>query len=210
MDLNDPNLDPATQQEFQTRERQRLQAAKTKREEAQQPTEQADAKITSMIETFGQLDLDERGWDFRGTSSGAVFVGRMREHFGGLLEADRQDMFLPRPSKIPGLTRLDSTSGASPGDANYKNVYNLPPQTRAHKLSICAVTCATALLRIVHVPSYFEKLKALYNKSPDSFDTEDNRFLGLVYAVLAVGSMYDIVGEDDTVEVTYKGAFDEG
>ncbi|PSS03870.1 fungal-specific transcription factor domain-domain-containing protein [Coniella lustricola] len=209
VDLNDPNLDPATQQEFQTRERQRLQATKSNREEMQQP-EQTEAKITSMIETFGQLDLDECGWDFRGTSSGAVFVKRMTEHLGGLLEADRHETFLPRPDKIPGLTKLDTTAGASPGDANYKNVYDLPPQVRAHKLSTCAVTCATALLRIVHVPSYFEKLEAIYCKSPNSFDTEDNRFLGLFYAVLAVGSMYDIVGEDDAVEVTYQRAFDEG
>ncbi|KAF3770089.1 hypothetical protein M406DRAFT_284629 [Cryphonectria parasitica EP155] len=212
VDLNDPELDPLTQQEFQNRERQKLQASKSKRQETKM-IEQDDAQITSMIETIGQLDLDERGWDFRGTSSGAVFLGRMKEHLGGLLGYDSQNTFLPRPSRIPGLTKLDSplsAAGSSPGDVNVTNVYDLPPQSRARRLSSCALTCATALLRIVHVPSFLEKLGMIYEKPAETFDTEDNRFLGLFYAVLAVGSMCNITEEDIDGNKTYKHAFEEG
>lgn len=213
VDLNDPNLDPAVQQEFQNRERQRIQAAKQKRDEAHQIVDQNEARITSMIETIGQLDLDEGGgWDFRGTSSGAVFLKRMKEHFGGLLGDDPTLPFLPRPSHIPGLTKLDSpgsTTSSSHGDDLF-NVYDLPSKERARHLSSCALTCATALLRIVHVPSFSIKLESIYDKSPLEFDVDDNRFLALLYAVMAVGAMYNIAEEDSDDKSSYKEAAAEG
>lgn len=214
IDLNDPNLDPTTQQEFQSRERQRLQAVKVKREQEAQKAEQNETRITSMIETIGQLDLDERGgWDFRGTSSGAVFLRRMTEHFGGVLGYDHPPPFLPRPSKIPGLLNLDSprsTVGLSPGDAEMSHVFDLPPKQRARQLIDCALTCATALLRIVHVPSFFERFEVVYSKPVDKFDLEDRRFLGLVYSVMAVGAMYNIAEEDPDNQVSYTEAAEEG
>lgn len=213
VDLNDPSLDPTMQQEFQNRERQRLQATKSKREEAQK-AEHDEARIQSMIETIGQLDLDGRGgWDFRGTSSGAVFLRRMKEHFGGLLGYDYSTTFLPRPSQVPGLLNLDSpgsTAGSSPEESDILNVYNLPPKERAHQLSSCALTCATALLRIVHVPTFFEKFEVIYDKPTEEFDVEDKRFLGLLYSVMAVGSMYIIAEEDVENPVSYKEAVEEG
>lgn len=215
VDLNDPHLDPAVQQEFQNRERQRIQAAKQKRDEAHQAVAQDDARITSMIETIGQLDLDEGGgWDFRGTSSGAVFLRRMKEHFGGLLGNDQTMPFLPRPSHIPGLLKLDSpgsiASPSSPGDADFFNVYDLPSKERAMQLSSRALTCATTLLRIVHMPSFSKNMEGIYSKSSVDFGTNDNRFLALFYAVMAVGAMYNITEEDSADQGSYKEAAAEG
>lgn len=213
VNLDDPNLDPAVQQEFKNRERIRLQAVKTKREEVEK-AEQNDAQIMSMIETLGQLHLDERGgWDFRGTSSGAVFLGRMKEHFGGLLGYDYQTTFLPHPSRIPlGLKPGSplSTSTATPPSDTYPNVYDLPPKERARQLCHFALTCATALLRIVHLPSFFTKFNEMYEKPAETFDADDNRFLGLVYAVMAVGAMYNIVDDNVESQVHYKEAAEEG
>lgn len=214
MNLDDPSLDPAVQQEFKNRERARLQAAKLKREEAQK-AEQNDAQIISMIETIGQLDLDERGgWDFRGTSSGAVFLRRMKDHFGGLLGYDAQTAFLPRAHKNAGLLKLDSpqsTSISTPSsDAYAHHVYDLPPKERARQLCHSALTCATVLLRIVHLPSFFEKFDEVFQKPAEAFDVDDNRFLGLVYAVMAVGSMYNTAEEDVGNSVNYKQAAEEG
>lgn len=214
VNLDDPNLDPGIQQEFKTRERARLQAAKTKREEALKAG-QHDAQIMSMIETIGQLDLDERGgWDFRGTSSGAVFLKRMKDHFGGLLGYDTQTAFLPRPFKNAGLLKLDSpqsTSISSPSsDAYSHHVYALPPKERARQLCYSALTCATALLRIVHLPSFFEQFEDVFEKPTETFDTDDNRFLGLVYAVMAVGSMYNNAEADADNSVSYRQAAEEG
>lgn len=39
---------------------------------------------------------------------------------------------------------------------------------------------------------------------------EDNRFLGLLYAILAVGCMYNIAEEDIDNQVNYKEATEEG
>lgn len=213
VDLNDSNLDPSVQQEFQTRERQRLHAAKVRQEEAKK-TQQKEAQIMSMIETIGQLDLTEGGgWDFRGTSSGAVFLRRMKDHFRGLLGYDYQTTFLPRPNRVPGLLKLDSpqpTSASTPSDSKYTVVYDLPPRERARQLSYCALDCGTALLRIVHNPSFFERFDILYDKPAESYDVEDNRFLGLLYAVMAVGCMYNIAEEDTDNRVNYKEATEEG
>lgn len=214
MDLDDPNLDPAIQQEFKNRESARLQAAKAKREDVQK-SEQNDTQIISMIETIGQLDLDERGgWDFRGTSSGAVFLRRMKDHFGGLLGSDTQTAFLPRVSKNAGLLKLDSpqsTSISTPSSDTYSHhVYNLPPKERARQLCDSALTCATALLRIVHLPSFFERFDSFFNKPTEAFDVDDDRFLGLLYAVMAVGSMYNTAEEDAENSVDYKQAAEEG
>lgn len=213
VDLNDPNLDPAVQQEFQSRERQRLQATKARQENAKE-AEQQTAQIMSMIETLGQLDLTEGGgWDFRGTSSGAVFLRRMKDHFRGLLGYDYQTTFLPRPAQVPGLLKLDSpqsTSASTPNDSRTSNVYDLPPKERARQLSYCALSCATALLRIVHIPSFFEKFEELYQQPADTFETEDKRFLGLLYAVMAVGCMYNIAEEDIDHQVNYSEATEEG
>lgn len=213
VDLNDPNLDPAVQQEFQNRERQRLQAVKVRQVEARK-TEQNDAQIMSMIETIGQLDLtDGGGWDFRGTSSGAVFLRRMKDHFRGLLGYDYQTTFLPRPSHVPGLLKLDSphsTSASTSSDLNSSHVYGLPPKERALQLSYCALNCATVLLRIVHIPSFFEYFERLYEKPAKSFDLDDKRFLGLLYAIMAVGCMYNISEQDIDSQVSYNAATVEG
>lgn len=209
--MNDPNLDPSVRQEFQNRERQRLQTTKFRQDTKNEPK---DAQIMSMIETLGQLDLTEGGgWDFRGTSSGAVFLRRMKDHFRGLLGHDYTTTFLPRPSQIPGLLKLDlplSTSASMPLQSRFPSVYELPPKERARQLSYCALNCATVLLRIVHIPSFFENFEKLYDKPTESFGTEDNRFLGLLYAVMAVGCIYNIAEEVADNQVNYKEATEEG
>lgn len=214
VDLSDPTLDPAIQHEFQSRERQRAQAVKNRREQEKKAEQEEDARITSMIETIGQLELDEGGgWDFRGASSGAVFLRRMKENFGGLLGNDYQTTFLPRPSKVPGLLHLDppsSSAGNSAGGAMPHDIYDLPPKDRAHQLSSCALTCATALLRIVHIPTFFEKFEVIYGKPSPDFDDDDRKFLALFYAVLAVGCVYNIGEEDAGNQLDYKLATEEG
>lgn len=215
VDLNDPSLDPATQQEFKNRERQRQQALKAKREEAAQNIDTHEAQITSMIGTVGQLELDDcGGWDYRGTSSGIVFLRSMKDRLGGLLGHDLSSIFLPRSaSHIPGLLSLDSpgsTTGSSPGDASHLGVYDLPPKERAHELCTCALTCATALLRIVHIPTFFEKLEVVYSKRVEDFGVDDRRFLGLLYAVMAVGEMYNIAEEEGDGQTHYRGAVETG
>lgn len=213
VDLADPNLDPAIQQEFRNREQSRAHAAKLRSEMAKQ-SQNEDPKITSMIETIGQLDLSDQGeWNFHGNSSGAVFLRRMKQHFRGLLGSDYRTPFLPRPLRTPGLFGLDSprSNSSSPWDVSaLPNIYDLPPVEKARKLCYYSLTCATCLLRIVHVPTFYDMFERVYEMPPERFGMAENRFLGLLYSVLALGCMYNTSGDDQSQPVNYRAAMEEG
>jgi hypothetical protein len=186
------------------------EAEAVKEQESQESQESQDAQIMSMIETVGQLDLDEGGeWDFHGISSGAVFLRRMKEHFQGLLGNDYRIPFLPRP---PGGMPAGMFSLGSPSDSSSSaDIYDLPPQDKVRMLCYYALNCATCLLRVVHHPSFYESLDKLYETPQDSWGSEEHRFLGLLYSVMALGSMYNI-SEDNpaTPPITHKLALQEG
>ena len=226
VDLSDPGLDPVVQQEFRNREQNRTRAA---REVAQEPqTEPAqDAKIRSMIETIGQLEIGEDDqWDFYGISSGAVFLRRMKENFQGLLGHDYRDYRLPflnRPPRPPGIFSLDSprydttkhdsprSTADSPSEApNLPSIYDLPPREKVDHLVFYALDCATCLMRIVHRPSFDEMLDRVYDTPSHSWGPAETRFLGLLYAAIALGCMYDNSddGADDAPS-SYKTATEE-
>ncbi|KAK4214513.1 putative transcriptional regulatory protein [Rhypophila decipiens] len=230
VDLTDPDLDPAVQQEFRTREQARAKAARLKAEQELSATtstsqdQHSDPQIMSMIETIGQLELNEGGeWDFHGISSGAVFLRRMKEHFSGILGNDYRIPFLPRPSKSAGMFTLDSprssaanspwdtSNPASSSNVSTPNIYDLPPQEKVRTLCYYTLNCATCVLRLVHIPTFYETLNRLYEKPQDSWGNEEHRFLGLLYSVMALGCMYN-VSEDDPSgpPISYKSALEEG
>lgn len=216
VDLADPSLDSAVQQEFRNREKARARAMSLKAEAAaERHDDSRDAQIKSMIESIGQLDLKESGeWDFHGISSGAVFLRRMKEHFQTLLGNEYRIPFLPRPALPSGLFSLDSprSSAGSPWDSpSVSTIYNLPPLDRVHTLCYYSLDCATCLFRVVHQPTFYEMLDKLYATAQESWGNEEHRFLGLLYSVLALGCVYN-VSQDDASEspVTYKSAVEEG
>jgi hypothetical protein len=202
VDLADPNLDPMVQQEFHNRTQARARAAAagndpTPRNEAQ------DAQIKSMVGTLGQLDLSDAGeWDFHGISSGRVFLRRMREHFG--FGADNRTPIVPKPPRSRGMFQLDSASSplGNAREGSPVKLYELPPRETVKKLCYYSLNCATCLLRIVHIPSFYERLDKLYDNPSESYDGEDRRFFGLLYAVLALGCMYDYSDESNTFGYT--------
>ncbi|KAB5570709.1 fungal-specific transcription factor domain-containing protein [Coniochaeta sp. 2T2.1] len=216
VNLADPGLDPTVQQEFHNRDKARTQAAKLKREAMQRAaTEAQDPQLQSMIETIGQLDLSEDGeWDFHGTSSGAVFLRRMKQHFRGLLGNDYRTPFLPRPLNRPqGMFSIESprSSSSSPWDvASMPNLYDLPDKEKARTLCYYSLNCATCLMRVVHIPWFYEMFEKVYELPPEGFGNEERRFLGLLYSVLALGCMYNVSADDPSRPVTYKTAMEEG
>ncbi|KAL7626571.1 Gypsy retrotransposon integrase-like protein 1 [Parahypoxylon ruwenzoriense] len=212
VDLNDPSLDPAVQQEFRMREQARLRAVAAKGK--QTSSSSLDAQLHSMIETVGQLDLDERGdYDFHGNSSGSVFFKRMKEHFRSLLGRDYQIPFLPRPPRPAAVAALDSpprtSSSSRIPQTNAPGIYDLPPKERALSLCSESLNNATCLLRIVHIPSFYKMLDSLYEKSADTLKKEDKRSLALAYSVMALGCMYNIPEDDSAETPPYKIAIDE-
>lgn len=211
VDLADPNLDPAIQQEFRNREHARNQAAKAR----QPPPSEADTNDThlmSMIDSIGQLDIDDKGgWDFHGISSGAVFLRRMKEHFRGMLGPVTKVPFLPRSDRPAGLMNLDSP--ASAGDSPFTQLSNcpeLPPKDVARNLCYYSISCATCLVRIVHVPTFYDRFEKLYDKSLENLSKDDTHFLGLVYAVMALGCMYNNLDDQSSEKMAYNQATEEG
>lgn len=89
-------------------------------------------------------------------------------------------------------------------------MYELPPKDVAQNLCYFSLNCATCLLRIVHIPSFNDMVEKLYEKQPENLGPEDHRALGLLNAVMALGSMY--TGSDDagSQQVHYKAAIEKG
>ncbi|KAI1082185.1 hypothetical protein F5B20DRAFT_578400 [Whalleya microplaca] len=212
VDLNDPNLDPLVQQEFRMREQARLKTVTAKGKQSSSSSS-VDAQLQSMIENVGQLDLDEKGdYDFHGNSSGSVFFKRMKEHFRSLLGRDYQIPFLPRPPRPAGMLHLDSSrpSSSSRTQSNgVPEVYNLPPKDRALALCAESLNNATCLLRIVHLPSFYQMLDSLYEKPVNGKGKEDKRKLALAFSVMALGSMYDVPEGKGLETPPYKISMEE-
>jgi len=174
-----------------------------------------DAHLRSMIESTGQLDLDERGdWDFHGGSSGAVFLRRMREQFGGLLGGDAKAPFLPRPPRMPRpkLSFDSPRSMDSPFETGLPNTSDLPSKESALLLCHCALNRACSLLRFVHGPTFYEMFDRIYETPVENFTNDENRFLPLLYVVLSLGCMFtDHLQEmQHAEEVDYKAGIDQG
>lgn len=208
IDLADPNLDPAVRQEFNNRENVRAQAA-SKIPVNPVPMEANDIKLTSMIDSIGQLDLDEKGsWDYHGNSSGTVFLKRMKEQFRGMLDPITSGPFLPRPDQSSIALALDPLKGNQTSASN-QQLPELPPKDVARRLCYYSLSCATCLVRIVHIPMFYQNLDRIYETPLENLNPEETQFLGLFYSVLALGCMYN--NFDDSAEaVSYQAATEEG
>lgn len=218
MDLSDPNIDALIQQRRQAGNgKDVVQNNATGKSGDGSDSSEQDAHLRSMIESTGQLDLDETGhWDFHGGSSGTVFVRRMREQFGGLLGNDNNAPLFPRIPRPPNVTPMfDSprSSTESPMDAGLPNTMDLPSRETAKALCEDSLNSASSLLRFVHQPSFYEMFDRIYDTPPDTFGDLENRFLPLLYMVLALGCMFHLEpGEDPNslAQNTYKAGIEHG
>ncbi|CAI6085504.1 unnamed protein product [Clonostachys chloroleuca] len=214
VDLADPNLDPAVQQEFHNREQARARAAKQQPGHHSVPSTSSsnDTQLMSMIDSTGQLDIDDKGgWDFHGISSGAVFLKRMKDHFRGKLGPSTKLPFMARGERHTGLTNLDppTPAGQSPF-SSVSNYAEMPSKEVTRNLCYYSLSCATCLVRIIHIPSFYEKLDSVYDRPVDSLSQEESHFLGLVYSVLALGCMYNSLDEASPSRMAYQEATEEG
>lgn len=209
VDLADPNLDPAIQQEFRNRETARSQSSKSRQPPPSQP-DPNDAHLTSMIDSVGQLDLDEKGsWDFHGISSGAVFLKRMKEHFRGMLGPTSKTPFLPRAERPAGLESPSLSSVGTPFSA-VPSYPELPPKDVTRKLCYYSLSCATCLVRIVHVPTFYEQMDKIYEQPLDNLSKEETQYLGLLFSVMALGCMYNNLDDSGPGSMAYQDATEEG
>ena len=213
VDLNDPNLDAIILQ----RREQSLSAPPSSSGDAPPNSSEQDAQLRSMIASTGSLELDESGhWDFHGRSSGTVFVQRMREQFGGLLGGHTHAPMLPRvPQQASTHPTFDSprSSVESPIEAGLPNIADLPSREVAQILCVNALNCACSLLRFVHQPSFYDMFDRIYDVPVENFGDQENRFLPLLYVVLALGCMFhsDLAADPDEASgKPYRAKIDQG
>ncbi|KAF2222735.1 fungal-specific transcription factor domain-containing protein [Elsinoe ampelina] len=217
LDLNDPALDIAVRHGYIPGLKSAItpqQQDQTKPNLSQPPRSQnvdstelkKDQDLESMIRAVGLLDMDENGnWDYHGHSSGLSFVRRMREQLGDLMGPDTGTT--PFIKSRPVSNVLDSpksTSVESPMDA-MSPASDLPSESTARELAASALTMHSVVLRIVHVPSFWQSFKRIYTLPSEQYTNEDHRFFPLLYSALAVGSVYG--GEEYP---TYDMAIDKG
>jgi hypothetical protein len=214
IDLKDPNADVAIQKQQQGATVKDASES-TQSGEGSKPTDQG-AQLRSMIESTGQLDIDESGnLDFHGGSSGAVFVRRMREQFGDLLGDDHGGPFLPKfPRTKPIGPIYDSprsSSIESPLEGGMPNTIDLPSREAAKVLCQNSLNSACALLRFVHQPTFYKMLNRIYDIPPENFGDEESKFLPLLYVVLALGCMFNRPATGDGHEgPNYQTSISEG
>ena len=219
IDLKDPNADVAIQQRQQSLEAGSKDASEGPQSGKAPKDSEQGAQLRSMIESTGQLEIDESGnFDFRGGSSGAVFVRRMREQFGDLLGDDQGGPFLPSlpPSKTLGsmYDSPRSSSIESPLEAGIPNTIDLPSREVAKALCQNSLNCACALLRFIHQPTFYKMFDRVYDIPPENFGDQENRFLPLLYVVLALGCMFNrpsTSGSHDAPgQYSYQASISEG
>ncbi|KAI9837996.1 MAG: hypothetical protein M1819_006150 [Sarea resinae] len=216
VDLEDPNFDICSARRLLSGKPGSEALSKLLRSESSEkpatPGEtDRDPLLESMVETTGQLDLDDQGfWGYHGHSSGLTFLRRMREQFGDAPPTGSGD---PPPQKSRTMGHVfDSpkSSVESPVDFNLDVTGDLPSRVVARQLCASALDDACALMRFVHQPSFYAMFDRIYDTSPDCYGNEENRYLPLLYVVLALGSLFAQHDPSGLDQWHYEDAIEQG
>ncbi|KAK8875262.1 fungal specific transcription factor [Apiospora arundinis] len=170
-------------------------------------------RFIPLVENANQLDRTDTGeYNFHGMSSGAAFLNRITQYLPGLPRYDSRMPFLPQP---PRPSFMDPTES----HAHMRNPWSqlvshgisrLPLRQLAHDLCEYAFSRASCLFRVVHVPSFWEAFDRLYEERPQRYTLEQQRFVGLLFSAMALGSMYDVDENDPTNPDHYAVAIERG
>ncbi|KAI9736676.1 MAG: hypothetical protein M1834_000880 [Cirrosporium novae-zelandiae] len=174
---------------------------------------ETDPRLDSMIESTGTLELDDRGnWDFHGHSSGIVFLRRLHDQFGNIFGRELQGLPL-MPSTKSGISPSTSDSplvGQSPTDSNLLNLQDLPNKACARQLCENALEIACASMRFIHQPSFYNTFDRIYDIPVENYGNEENKFLPLLYSVLAVGCLFSQKEQASLGDKIYEDAINQG
>lgn len=173
---------------------------------------QKDSLLESMVLEAGSLHLDDQGhWDFYGQSSGMIFLRRMREQFGDLL-AKFEDTGLPftKSSTISGRLMSPKSTSGSPMDSSKNNAQDRPAKSCARKLCSYALNDAAALFPFVHKPTFYNMFDRIYDTPRASYEPSDEKFLPLLYSVIALGCLFATAEESMLQSYGYESAIDLG
>ena len=220
LDLNDPSIDIHLQNGMLPRlplpgphPQQAVQNPHmVHHREPQASAEPLDSHLESMVKATGQLDLDEEGnWDYHGHSSGLSFMRRMQQQFGDIIASPSASSPFVKYRPMSQVFDSPSSTHQSPADSSntLPSGTDLPPKKEARILCDNALIDAGALLRVVHIPTFYKSMDRVYELSSENYGNAENTFLPLLYAVLALGTLFSKQdGELD--EVGYESTIDEG
>lgn len=217
VDLNDPNIDAHLQSGLLPQlpvAPGRQQSVPTDpllvHSHVKQPAADVDdSHLEAMVKATGHLDIDEEGhWDYHGHSSGVSFMSGLKQ-FG--------EMFQIPPDSSPHLKhRLMSQGPPSPtstkstveSSAALAGIADLPDRDEARLLCDSALVDASAMLRVVHLPTFYKQFDRMYELSPEQYGSAETSFLPLLYAVLALGKLFSR-NDEELDKVTYGTLVDE-
>ena len=171
-----------------------------------------DSLLESMVQSTGALDLDDRGyWDFHGHSSGLIFLRRLRQQFGDLMGAAENHgaMFL-QTKPMTQIFDSPRSSADSPMEPTAPNIEDLPSKECARELCEVALDDACALMRFIHQPTFYTMFDRIYNTDAERYGKEENTYLPLVYAVIAVGCLFSKTENSKLQKEGYENAREQG
>ncbi|TLD36974.1 hypothetical protein E2P81_ATG02756 [Venturia nashicola] len=204
-DLNDPNLEAKLAQGmFRMPETPSTAPSKNGAYNNPQtpPDGGIDSHLESMVRSTGQLDLDEQGnLEYHGHSSGLSFVRRMREQLGDVMGPEGQGTPFVKSRPMSQVFDSPRSTHDSPFDASLVGP-ELPPKDVARLLCDNAILDAASILRVVHYPTFIKQFDSIFDKPPESYTNDDNVFLPLLYATMALGTLFS---KDDDGELDRKG-----
>lgn len=177
-----------------------------------------ESLLESMVDKTGSLDLDDEGyWGFHGHSSGLIFLRRIRKHFGDLIAQPKGSSLPTLSASLPPLTTrnlapaFDSpkSDGDSP-DCTLPNLHDLPTQETTRGLCEHALNDACASFPFIHKPTFYHMVDRIYHCPPENFGNEENRFLPLLYATMALGCLFTNAEQSMLQLQGYGRAIDQG
>ena len=171
-----------------------------------------DSMLESMVQNTGTLDIDDEGyWDFHGHSSGRVFLGRMREQFGTLMgRPNDYSMPIVRAPSESQSAQSPAFSMQSPPGFKTPNTQDLPPKDVARCLCENAIDDACAILRFIHQPTFYAMFDRIYDTPPENLNSEELRFLPLLYSALALGTLFSTAEQSPLMTNGFQNAIEQG
>ena len=226
VDLDNPDFDSGVPQRMYPRIKQETPPQKPTsigahlrssgpRKGGERSSGSSDNLLESMVDHTGSLDLDDQGnWDYHGQSSGIVYLRCLREQFGDLMgKAEGYGVPFLKTSRIASpRSPVDSPqiSTNSPTGRLLPHTEDLPPRACAIHLCENALDDACALMRIVHLPTFWAKFDRAYTLTPEQYQDAESRFLPLLYVVLALGAVFAKSENSHLQKWGYENAIDQG
>ncbi|KAK1243091.1 hypothetical protein MKX07_003719, partial [Trichoderma sp. CBMAI-0711] len=115
--------------------------------------------------------------EFHGTSAERTFMEELMEKIG---DSSVTHPRLPIHASVPGLFHSEARSSDD---------VPLPTRDQAMRLVEAALD-AQVLLHIIHRPSFDFSFHMVYSLEPSEYSLRERRFLPLLYAVIAFGSLF--------------------